>query len=82
LRANFTKPDPTDLSGVPKAYHEFADVFSKSNANILAPHREHDLKIDLEEGTHPPVGTLYSLSPTELEALRTFLDEHLASGFI
>src|SRR4029077_6283852 len=38
--------------------------------------------IDLEEGTHPPLGTLYSLSRSELEALHTFLDKHLASGFI
>jgi hypothetical protein len=65
-----------------KVYHEFTDVFSKSKANTLAPHREYDLKIDLEEGTHPPLGTLYSLSLSELEALRTFLDEHLANGFI
>jgi hypothetical protein len=83
LRASTsTTSEPTDLAGVPTAYHEYADVFSKSKANILAPHREHDLRIDLEEGTHPPLGTIYSLSPTELEALRAFLDEHLASGFI
>ena len=71
-----------DLSAVPQEYHEFADVFSKSKANTLAPHREYDLKIELKEGTHPPLGTLYSLSLFELEALQTFLDEHLASGFI
>jgi len=71
-----------DLSAVPQEYHEFADIFSKSKANTLAPHREYNLKIKLKEGTHPPLGTLYSLSPFELEALQTFLDEHLASGFI
>src|SRR4029077_12021694 len=82
LRATSVASEPTDLSAVPKAYHEFAEVFSKSKANTLAPHREYDLRIDLEEGTHPPLGTLYSLSPSALEALRTFLEEHLASGFI
>src|SRR4029077_13924190 len=82
LRATSVASEPTDLSAVPKAYHEFAEVFSKSKANTLAPHREYDLKIDLEEGTHPPLGTLYSLSRSELEALCTFLDKHLASGFI
>src|SRR6266705_2231041 len=75
-------PEPMDLSAVPQEYHEFADVFSKSKANTLALHREYDLKIKLEEGTHPPLGTLYSLSLFELEALWMFLDEHLASGFI
>jgi hypothetical protein len=57
-------------------------MFSRSKAFTLAPHRDYDLKIDLEEGTSPPLGTIYSLSPIELEALRAFLDEHLASGFI
>ena len=46
------------------------------------PHRKYDLKIDLEEGTSPPLGTIYSLSPVELEALRTFIDENLCTSFI
>jgi len=33
-------------------------------------------------GSSPPLETIYSLSPTELEALRTFIDEHLHYGFI
>ena len=49
---------------------------------MLAPHCEHDLKIELEEGASPPLGTTYSLSPSELEFLHTFLNEHLAMGFI
>jgi hypothetical protein len=57
-------------------------MFSWSKAYNLVPHREYDLKIDVEEGTSPLLGTIYSLSPIELEALCTFLDEHLASGFI
>src|SRR6266705_6070834 len=75
-------PEPVDLSAILQEYHEFVDVFSKSKANTLAPHHEYDLKIKLEEGTHPPLGTLYSLSPFELKALWTFLDKHLALGFI
>ena len=57
-------------------------MFSKSKANTLTPHCEYDLRIELEEGTHPPLGNLYSLSTSELEALRKFLDEHLVTGFI
>ena len=48
----------------------------------LPPHRNYDLKIDLEEGTSPPLGTLYSLSPVKLSTLRTFIDENLGTGFI
>ena len=77
-----TIPEPTDLSGVPPDYHDFADVFSKSKANTLAPHCEHNLKINLEDGTSPPLGATYSLSSSKLGSLREFLDEHLAIGFI
>jgi hypothetical protein len=77
-----TTSDPSEIPGIPSEYHGFADVFSKSKADTLALHCEHDLKIELEEGASPPIGTTYSLSPSELESLRTFLDEHLAMGFI
>ena len=82
LRSTSTTSEPADLSRVPAEYHDFADVFSKSKASQLAPHHEHDLKINLEEGTSPPLDCTYSLSTSELEFLRTFLDEHLANGFI
>jgi len=69
-----------DLDIVPPEYRNYADVFSKAKASELPPHRDYDLKIDLEEGTSPPLGTLYSLSPVELSALRTFIDENLNTG--
>jgi len=70
------------LDIVPPEYHDYADVFSKAKASELPPHRDYDLKIDLEEGTSPPLGTLYSLSPVELSTLRTFINENLNTGFI
>jgi hypothetical protein len=70
------------LSSLPEEYHEFADIFSESMAWNLAEHRPYDLKIDLEDGTKPPYGPIYSLSPVELQALRDFLDKNLCSGFI
>ncbi|CAA7267884.1 unnamed protein product [Cyclocybe aegerita] len=54
----------------------------KSKADTLAPHHPYDLKIDLEEGAEPPLGRMYSLSPTELQALREFLEENTRSKFI
>ena len=71
-----------DLSHIPEEYHDFADVFSKSKADTLAPHRPYDLKINLEEGASPPVGTMYSLSQSEIHTLREFIDEHVRIGFI
>ena len=75
--------DVPDLSAVPKVYHNFADVFSKANTvSSLPPHRDFDLKIELEEGASPPPGRLYSLSLFELDALRKFIDKNLSTGFI
>ena len=72
-----------DLSTIPKEYHDYANVFSKSEASKLALHHLYDLKIDLEEGTSPlSSSTMYSLSSTELETLREFIDENLRQGFI
>jgi len=73
---------PLDLDIVPLEYRDYVDVFSKAKASELPPHRDYDLKIDLEEGTSPPLGTLYSLSPVELSTLQTFINENLNTGFI
>ena len=81
-RKSSAPEEPIDLSKVPEEYHEFADVFSKTRADTLAPHRPYDLKINMDEGTSPPVGPIYSLSHTELQALREFVDEHIRIGFI
>jgi len=72
----------SDTEGVPKCYHDFADVFSKSKAKNLAPHRDYDLKIEIEDGAKPPLGPIYPLSESELVTLWEFIDEHLAMGFI
>jgi len=73
---------PPDLDIVPLEYCNYVDVFSKTKASELPPHHDYDLKIDLEEGTSPPLGTLYSLSLVELSTLRTFINENLNTGFI
>ena len=59
-------PETTDLSGVPLDYYDFADVFSKSKADMLAPHHKHNLKINLEDGTSPPLGATYLFPPPSL----------------
>ena len=79
-----SSPELTDSikQHVPEVYHDFADVFSKTCANTLAPHRPYDLKINLKEGTSPPLSPIYSLSVSKLQSLREFIDEHLKIGFI
>ena len=72
---------PVDLSAIPEDYHEFTDVFNKGKADALPPHQDYDLKIDLEGGA-PPSNRMYSLSPSELETLQEFIEEHVNIGFI
>ena len=71
-----------NLMSLPKEYHDFMDVFSKSKAGKLAEHQPYDLKITFDKGTVPPFSPIYSLSQEELAALRKFIDENLATGFI
>ena len=70
-----------DLSAIPEDYHKFANVFNKGKADALPPHWGYDLKIDLERKA-PPSNHMYSLSPSELETLWEFIEEHVNIGFI
>jgi hypothetical protein len=83
------KPNPPnkpkfnpDLKNIPEVYHKFADVFSRRKADTLLPHRDCDLKINIDEGTKVPAGPIYPLSKFELKTLREFIDENLRIGFI
>jgi len=83
IQANSTKLVETpDLSNVPSEYHNFANVFSKTKAETLPPHCSYDLKINLEEGAQSLVGPIYSLSASEQEALKEFIEENLNTDFI
>jgi hypothetical protein len=80
-----TNPTPNegpDLSKIPAEYRDFADVFSKEAADKLPEHRPYDHTIALQEGTSPPFGPVYPLSPTELDVLKKYIDENLRKGFI
>jgi hypothetical protein len=83
------KPDPfnkakfnPDLKDVPEVYHEFANVFSRQKANTLLPHRDCDLKININKGAKISAGPIYPLSKFELKTLQEFIDENLKTGFI
>ena len=77
-----TSENPVNMSSIPKDYHDFMDVFSKSKAGKLADQQPYDLKITLDEGNSLPFSPIYSLSQEELVALCEFIDENLATGLI
>jgi hypothetical protein len=72
--------EPTPVKH-PEKYKDFVDVFEKINVDQLPTHSPYDCPIDLE-GHSPPFGPIYGLSEPELQALRDYLTENLAKGFI
>jgi hypothetical protein len=67
---------------IPSCYSDFADIFSGKNANKLLPRGPYNHSIKLKTGTTPPYGSIYKQSETELKAIKDFIDEYLAKGFI
>ena len=86
LSASDTTPPSDDLekvrSQLPPEYQDFADVFSKSKAEALPPHRPYDLSIPISSDAKPPFGPVYRLSEVEERTLKDFIDENLAKGFV
>jgi hypothetical protein len=67
---------------VPAEYYKFLLLFSEAEANTLPPCHPYDHRIPLKEGFTPPFRPIYSMSQTELEALKKWLEENLSKGFI
>ena len=66
IQAKFAKlTETSDFSNIPFEYHKFANIFSKTKAEILTSHCSYDLKINLEESAQPLVGPIYFLSASE-----------------
>jgi len=63
-------------------YHEFLPLFSEALAKNLPPHQPYDHKIPLREGFTPPFSPLYTMSRTELQTLKEWLEENMSKGFI
>ena len=69
--SNKTAPNDVlvNMTGILPDYHKFTDIFSKTCTSAPTPHHPYDLKIELEEGTSPLFGLIYSLSQSELKSL-------------
>ena len=83
IQANSAKlAEASDLSNVPSEYHEFANIFSKTKAEVLTPYHSYNLKINLEEDAQPLAGPIYSLLVSKQETLKEFIEENLNMDFI
>jgi hypothetical protein len=54
----------------------------KKSAKMLPPHHSYDLKIETEDNKDPPRRKVYSMSATELQVLKEYIDKMLGKGFI
>jgi hypothetical protein len=89
LRAVDTSAPPTFKSDVemleqrvPKEFHDYADIFSETEACNMLPHCPYDHAVKMEPGAKAPWGPVYNMSGLELESLCIFLDDMLEKGFI
>ena len=76
------REEPPDPAKVPREYHDLGEVFRKSRATCLSPHRPYDCVIELQSGATPPRGRIFSLSRPQREAMEKYLSESLAAGII
>ncbi|CAJ0966523.1 unnamed protein product [Ranitomeya imitator] len=77
-----TEAVPESTATEPHVQHiEFFDICEK-NADQLPPHRHYDCPIELLPGADIPFGNVYPLAAQELQALKEYIDENLAKGFI
>ncbi|XP_034077337.1 uncharacterized protein LOC117549482 [Gymnodraco acuticeps] len=74
--------DLPDLPNVPSCYHNLREVFSKTRASTLPPHRPYDCAIDLLPGAPIPKGRLYSISGPERQSMTDYIDSSLKAGLI
>ena len=66
-------------------YYNYANVFDKSQANILSSHRFYDHKLKFAKGINKNTlfkSRIYSISDYKLEQVKKYLNEHLKKKFI
>ncbi|KAI2655938.1 Transposon Tf2-9 polyprotein [Labeo rohita] len=67
---------------IPSHYQDLSEVFSKTKATQLHPHRSWDCAIDLLPNAMPPKSRVYPLSRMKDQAMEEYNEEALDSGFI
>ncbi len=79
-----SSPPVQSMEGLhlPSEYFDLIEAFSKKRASQLPNHRPVDCAIDLLPGAIPPKGRISPLSQPESEAMKLYIEEELAKGFI
>jgi hypothetical protein len=68
---------------IPLEYADFEDVFTNPTIEHLPEHSKFDLKIELQDPSNlPPPHASYNLPPSEKQALKAYVNNALAKGWI
>ncbi|KAL0172725.1 hypothetical protein M9458_033036, partial [Cirrhinus mrigala] len=82
LTTSIESPDTQVKITIPSYYQDLSEVFSKTKATQLPPHRPWDCAIDLLPNAMPTKSRVYPLSRMEDQAMEEYIEETLDSGFI
>ena len=75
--------DPVQETAIPEEYQRHSKVFSDEEAQRFPPEREEDHPITLRPDAPTKINCkIYPLTPQEDEALKAYLEENLAKGYI
>ena len=82
-KAEAQKEQKTPEEIVPSYFHEYLDnVFSEEKATRFPERRPWDHKINLKDSFTPHVSKVYPMTQGEDEAVKSFIQENLANGYI
>lgn len=65
-----------------KKYHEFVEIFSQKQADILLKHHMYNHKIQIKSEKQSEYNSLYKMFQNELKVLCKYLNENLDKEFI
>ena len=82
LEVNELTEETDVLTKLPSEYHDFVDVFDRTKADELPPHRTYDHKIIIEGEGQMPRSKIYPMSGDKLQKVKEYLKENLKKGFI
>lgn len=78
-----TEKDATPIEDrIPVEFHEFLPLFNGEIASQFPPKRDCDHKIEFKRGFAPKKARIYPMTLEEDKALKAFIQENLAKGFI
>ena len=69
-------------AAIPEEYHQYSELFQEELDTGLPEHNKWDHYIPIKEGEEPRFNKTYPLNPTQRQALKDYLKEMLAKGYI